>query len=668
MNVIRFADRTEQATYFNIPAIFDNAPNCNFKASSLLTTDIIVNFPAAQNLNDLLMSNYAIIRNMTTGETFFYWVTAARQLSGTQIAIDLELDVFNTYYLDVDFTTCNIRRACIDRFSAVSGSTTDVAFTSGDTAGNFLYISEDSPDPPLRMTQREKVIWSIGPSALVNNWISENVVAWIYAYVSEFALDVAGSNVTVGSAPTQFDRYERNDVVFANRTSRLTSPARILVAPIMKSGSNSIYIQNNINDTDDESITYSEWSAASILRAARDAAEYIYAIKFSAYAPIWADPLLNWNMTSGDLYIYVGSSDNKISYLANALTLFNAVSLDAATVCMEVIHMPLAAHSATFTTPADWWPSSFAKSDIIAADRDPQYNPKLYSSKYRKLCLSNNAGDRFDFDVQKMGFPSSFTIYYYESVSTPDITRQIVGLVSGLYTDDVLDSFTALITSADFSFPYASDALKSFLAQNKNFYEQAKFNALMNFGGNILGSITGSSMNALRSDVSPSVYGRTVNAVSAGASLVGGLAGAAAGLASSYMNMYFTTDNLENAPDKIKNANGNVFLNFAFNEFAIYIELHEILQSDQVRLNDYMCRFGYNLGVLGDVKDYDNIRHYYNYIEADIEEVTSSRAVSLDVRNRFVEAFNNGVRFWNPDVTLYDFDPENYENSIEVTT
>jgi hypothetical protein len=72
--------------------------------------------------------------------------------------------------------------------------------------------------------------------------------------------------------------------------------------------------------------------------------------------------------------------------------------------------------------------------------------------------------------------------------------------------------------------------------------------------------------------------------------------------------------------------------------------------------------FGYVLGKIGNIKEYDNIRHDYNYIEANIEDIEGvelSNSIREDLRQRF----SNGVRFWVGD--KIDYNLPNYENWIE---
>ena len=133
-------------------------------------------------------------------------------------------------------------------------------------------------------------------------------------------------------------------------------------------------------------------------------------------------------------------------------------------------------------------------------------------------------------------------------------------------------------------------------------------------------------------------------------------------------NMEYTADNMRNAPDQLKNANGSAILNITASEdIGIFIDIYEALKVDQIRVNDVMHRFGFSMNAIGNIKDYDHVRHYFNYVQAEVEEILGDTPVSQAVRDRFKEAFAAGVRFWNAsasDVEMYDFGPENYEERL----
>ena len=74
-----------------------------------------------------------------------------------------------------------------------------------------------------------------------------------------------------------------------------------------------------------------------------------------------------------------------------------------------------------------------------------------------------------------------------------------------------------------------------------------------------------------------------------------------------------------------------------------------------------MNLYGYTYNQLDNIKNIDNLRHYHNYVEADVTTISGvsvSNAIREDIKSRF----NQGVRFWNSDNIQYDM--ENYENFL----
>jgi tRNA(Ser,Leu) C12 N-acetylase TAN1 len=70
---------------------------------------------------------------------------------------------------------------------------------------------------------------------------------------------------------------------------------------------------------------------------------------------------------------------------------------------------------------------------------------------------------------------------------------------------------------------------------------------------------------------------------------------------------------------------------------------------------------GFKFGKIGNIKDFDHIRKFYNYIEADIDSINYeiSNSIKEDIKQRF----STGVRFW--DLDNIDFTVSNYERWLD---
>ena len=115
----------------------------------------------------------------------------------------------------------------------------------------------------------------------------------------------------------------------------------------------------------------------------------------------------------------------------------------------------------------------------------------------------------------------------------------------------------------------------------------------------------------------------------------------------------------------LKNANGNVIFNMFVNDLALYVEEYDALENEKEIVNDVMFKTGFTVNRLGYIKDYLNIRVYFNYVRARIENITSDLQLSNNVRQKFKNIFANGVRFWNVTDQMFKYDKENYERWLK---
>lgn len=667
-NVLRFNSKTERNTYFGIPAIFDNSPTCNFAVSSLLETSVVVRYDAATDLKHLLMCNYAIVQNVNKAdELYFYFINEARQESGSIITLQLELDIFQTFYQDISFSPCLIRRAHLDRFGAIegTGSTAHISFKAGDTDDNLLYLGEDVPEPPKRITSRTKARPIAFDNATYDQWLADHVKAWVYVYLSPDTAITEGSTVVASTLYT--DKPSGSGVV---PLSGYKLPSAIVAFPICAEGYD-IYIRLTTgNDI--------MWGGQNVLNWIQTISPYIQSIKLSPRPPFQHYGLGGtFPEESGITVVASGTDDYDNEYITVNLTptneKVNGIVTNTALGVAFLRYIPATGYQFDVEIPA---PDIFTSNGILvegitsAAVHDPDFNPKMYSERYREVNVVNATGQSYTYSQQKLNaFNETLTIYYYESL-TPDISRSFAAIsdptANGIYTRTAARALLGMISATDMSMPYSTDQLANYLAQNKNFFEQTKYNAGMGLARSLLGVGGGAAQSGLRATA--------MNRLNIGAGVAGGAISAAQNAASGFMsyaqqirNMEYTADNMRSAPDQVNNANGSAILNMTISDVSIYVDVYEPLECDKIRINDIMHRFGFSVEAVGNIKDYDNIRHYFNYVQAEVEEILGDTPVSQAVRDRFKEAFAAGVRFWNAsasDVEMYDFGPENYEERL----
>ena len=82
-----------------------------------------------------------------------------------------------------------------------------------------------------------------------------------------------------------------------------------------------------------------------------------------------------------------------------------------------------------------------------------------------------------------------------------------------------------------------------------------------------------------------------------------------------------------------------------------------------MQYNDVMYKNGFAYNRVDSISNYDNIRYYFNYIEADVETITG-RMSNIE-KERLRERLT-AVRFWNTDTLQYSL--ENYERRLSNGT
>ena len=101
-NTIRFNTRSEQEEYFNVNNLPFSEP-INFNFGSLLETSVVYRDNNITSI-DLLNKNYAIVKETINGNSD---TSISLYLGGFdtlgQINVGLELDVIQTFYIDLNF-------------------------------------------------------------------------------------------------------------------------------------------------------------------------------------------------------------------------------------------------------------------------------------------------------------------------------------------------------------------------------------------------------------------------------------------------------------------------------------------------------------------------------------------------------------------------------------
>ena len=301
----------------------------------------------------------------------------------------------------------------------------------------------------------------------------------------------------------------------------------------------------------------------------------------------------------------------------------------------------------------------FSKSNIISGEKNKLTNPKLNNMDYKEVSL-NIVGSQQSIDYQKLN--NRNPRFTYLEPLTCDTTRVIVRYKSkdneDIFNEYYSNSFNGLIYTSDLSLPMANDTFSQYLANNKNAYLSFQNQQQYTINRNALSL----GMKAVGVALNPTT------AVTSGLGAVENIIGMQTELEYNKAQFNLSMDNMKSAPSILVNANGSALFANGVNQFGVYIELYEGLDTELEVANDIMFRDGYNYNRFGEVKDFINIRKNFNYIKAILGNI-SGLPISEEARRNLKQRFASGIRFWNKnDNNQYaiNYINENYENWLDT--
>ena len=690
LDVVRFDTRAAQQTYFNVSELFNGAPFINFDPKTLLNTDIYYVMPDGVPA-EMLGHNYCIIKDNAAEVTpayYYYFIKQSEFDAGKQVHLTLELDIYQTYYIDMEFQDCFITKAHLNRFIKQSGGNLYFDFTPESN----LFVREEITGAPKRLVNLEECEMSY-PAVIPDGlaiFLRTQISGWIYVYLKrnesgykfQHALD---STRTPESGFTETSTF---GYAFSGETNDLSGAYNVFVVPLFRDPQTVWEVKYVSAEGATSRNLISESGLAGFIRD--NGTSDILAVKFSMLPP-W-DPEYDFsdftittnpghtrltmqysenvqsivieeggfrlNGTYASDVFYINSQRLYKNYLLFAS--FDADKIDA----NGGISMPYGA--------------GFAAS-AIKGDRNIKYNPKIFSQDFSEMVVfmgSSNAS----FDLTKLG--QNYARFKYSEGMTPDIMRATLSLTHddddpGVYIEES-ENEAALSITQDTTMPFAENQLDTYLANNKNFYQQRDINlsyqekvAGTNFGFGLAGNIVSGIFGGIGAVQSKSGLFKTIlgeNAVKAGLGIAQtsvnyGLS--LEGIENQRIQSDLTLDNMRNAPQNAQGVNGNMFTMFNLNKYSIYAGFYQALKRDLAAADDQMFIYGYNYNRIDNVKNVDNIRHYFNYVRANLTTMSTPFGMPDEVHDAFRQLFERGLRMWNVTDQMFKYEKENYENWLD---
>lgn len=639
INTRYFNNIEEQELYFNALTGGKFSPLVNFNIGNNVETSIIYKDVNGRNIEELLSCNYAVVEkynednNEVVNRRFFY--AYPQQDAGTQLRVILSLDDIQTNYIKYkqQIAPCIIKRACLNRWVDNGDNT----YSFNNDVESPLLIPENFNGLSKRLIERTTL--TIHPdkneNSVMNQWLDNNVLGWVYLYVSQGNINILTPEESDTTYNIEAIKYSPKEVTLIgenDRMNKIKGSLCVLCYPVYKTSVadqdySTIQVKNG-----DKYLNINEKGLQNFLNKNNGYAK-VYARKFSLIPPFVSRSYNSNEYEVGGVnnLRLIGGSTNPNIYKTGDIGLhgINFGSQNGLFYVTQQYEDALLTNIYEVSKPL-----TFTADEIINGNNNPILNPKLLNQQFYELNVELG-GQRFIYDYQKLN-KRSIKLSVTEAL-TPDVTRNYLRIhdTDGVYIDKCEFNYTGLVYSNDTSLMVDNDKLSEMLANNKNFWLQSNINPLLEMGGGAFNLLTGNTAGAT--------------------DLIKG----SADFAKSLINMNLNVDNLRNAPNVIKNANGSVVFNNLITPFKPHIEEYDILEYDKKIINDYLIEYGYALNTHDYIYKYDNIRTRFNYIEAEVEVINAP--LSNLEKERLKDKLR-AVRFWNSDNINYDF--ENYERGL----
>lgn len=720
-NAIRFDTRAQQEEYFNVSTLFANAKSVNFDFGNLINTTLVIKVKKAPM--ELMGFNYLILKDLNQNPThryIYFFIDNVEYISGgdndsdTTIRLDLTMDVLNTYMLDIAWDDgALIERASLDRW---------------DKIGVYLHFNL-KPDSPFRLDDEgeakcSKVLINrenlqvLGSDYSSNkeayDWINQYVQCWEYVFLDKNH-DYSYRNFDTYASMFLSQRYYFNYNMFSKEGSNTIPDYGLLAVPIYNDKNHKIrcHFKKGVTDIN---IDVSHDGLAGFRNLNNDAS-YFFADKYGLMCPLHLKGFTcriegNNLVIEGEPNTESGSfgsqffSKNYINCLQTELVEGDNQHRYCKGVFIGGIGYPDIPSETVKYSGKGYEDTVYTKFAIVqASSRWTRACPRLLSSNYSSVNIKC-VGDEVEYSWMDLSAKHNdkwddgrFSLLYTEVIQ-PEITKYYVRIKApyGVYVEDSNYNYSGLVSTADTSIAIVNSAYAEFLANNKNYWLMSFANALGGGVGGLLdayhpahpiASITTTTrdLKAKGGKYRSPKTGRFVGMDSPERPLVAtgfgrevaktitkpawtdwtSVASYGIGVASNVLNSAFTIDNVKASPSNMKNSTGNGYFTYYTTGFGLYVEAYRALDIDLDRCYQYHYMYGYKYGKFGNVNDFMNIRHYFNYIQADLQNITGKTGYNIpnQVRDEIKHIFGQGVRLWNVSDKMFNYDMENYERSLE---
>lgn len=657
------------------------------------------------------------------------YITGGNDESKSFIQLDLTLDVLNTYLLEVDLSQpVLIKRAHVDRWGSalvINGETNYPFNTALSTNEGSIFFQQDLNVSDVKVVKdREALDYNIGRGSNTEalQWLKDNVLYWEYIFLNadtKYKVYERGSYLGVVGE----DDYPHN--IKTINGGYVDLGYTWCCVPVYKSDKK--IICEHVSPTG--AVAHSLPVGIPLNKISKmfeNGSSGIIAIKISPFPP---SPV-NCNIASidsdGNLILAGdlgrGGHDNFCAEVSGYFFYNDKGENDRTHVLGNpgTFRFSLDLYYSQFKLQYDF--SKFYRINNVYSlnhikeFKDVDMCPVLYNKLFREIAVQY-MGDEITYaplDLFDYNKKISYVTFLIDEPIQPEITRTYIRVEGpqGIYSRFTNNNLSGMVVVNDTSLVVSNSAINEFMANNKNFWLQS-----------LAGAIGGSSLYSLyeaytpevegrpgREGIAPQVvgyytnsqqkyktYSRNYKQYKAGDKRLtqqrdfthaliipgrapvpaipgtpasydwGGVVKLGINVASSLAESALTLGNVKASPGTIKGSSSNAVFNMATYDFKTYLEYRSVPEGVLQKYFDYYYQYGYLVDRMGKVEDYINIRHYFNYIKADLQNITSKGTVGIpnQVRDEIKSIFADGVRFWNVTDKMFDYNVSNYERRFD---
>lgn len=621
--------------YFDLENVFSGITDTfNFNITNLYKTICVID--SADYLT-ALQSNYLIVckwnADATKREYFFYFITNVRQCNSNRVELNIELDLFQQYFYDVTFPKAPINR-CKYPINQKHSSWTLISNRNWIDNTKTLPFNSEPIDFSQQYLKKIKVDEYARDYLNGFNQVNKIVVGWAYIFVDpSYQFECVG--VDGQTIQHDFPGYTTGNGLISGNFNNIG----VFCAPIY-SGTTRLALSDG-NDTIDISDAFVIIEGLKSGHSGADAG-HIYSTKISRRPPLTYNFLTNYSCSYdnvNDKYIFTCNwyPASHVNYLYEPSTLSTASAIVGVKyVGSDYYGIRLIVDRTDNVYEYDY------DADTDNFIGNSLYDPatKLITAQYRDCYVDFGDGNKMQFDFSKACNTDTVITMLYKEAITPDITRYVACFknktwYNGTNSDAIQiagESFTA-----DMSLIFTLDQWAEFLANNKNFYAQGNYNALLNYA---------------KGGISAVAQAGALNYVGAAATV----ANTTLDTLAFVKNREYQVDNKKSAVDRVINQNGSAIFNLVVRGIIPEIEIYEILSDDKAKVTNYLKAYGVNTtGLFDNIKNYLSSESFdYAYMQADVHDIKVG-TMPLECENRFLQIFKDGVRMWFDPDTMYDY-------------